>query len=512
MEVIPRSRPEIALASPSATAAPQDFRVLVFATYLGCAALLLGQIALNFVDIDIWHQMNLIRASVAAGHLLTEDPFAYTPTVHPMIDHEWGAGVLAFFLGKWMGGAGLLLLKFTSAFGTLLLLMLLALRRGATAAVLTFLAPLAIALLYSGFVPAVRAHAYSILFTACLLWALETDRQGDHRWLWMSLALFPFWVNIHAGFVVGLGFVFLYGAEQAIRRKPWRTPALVLCGMSFEVLLNPYGTRYLQFLARALTMARPRVPEWNSIWSLGWPMTLIFAAAVAVFVYALATSRTGQIPGLLLLVASGIEAFLHRKQLPFFAITWLCYVPICFQKTAAGRWLQYFARRRSRFLLLAWIVTIALCLTAAIRWRFWKAQVPQVSGEASYPVGAVDYLAAQNFHGNIMVPFRSGAYVSWRLYPAAKVAVDSRYEVAYPNDWIERVFRFYEARNGWRETLNAYPTDVVLAPRSAPIVPLLRGAGWRLVYVDAQFELYAQPQLRLPAVDRTSDSFSGVFP
>lgn len=512
MEVVSGPEPEVRRLSAASIISPQNLRILAIATYLGCACLLLSQISFNFVDIDIWHQMNLIRASLAAGHLLTEDPFAYTPTVHPMIDHEWGAGVLAFFLGKWMHGAALLLLKFTAAFGSVFLAMGLAQRRGATAGVLGFLTPLSIGLLYPGFVPAVRAQAYSFFFTVCLLWVLEMDREGDPRWLWMWLAVFPLWVNLHAGFVVGLGFVFLYILEQAILRKAWRTPAFVFCGMTFEVMLNPYGTRYVMYLSRALTMPRPRIPEWGPIWSVGPVMTVIFVFAVAAFVYALAESRSWRSPGVLLLAASALEAFLHRKQLPFFAVTWLVYVPVYFERAEVGRWLQQFVRRRSRFLLLAWTLIIAVCLTASVRLKFWEVRVPQVAGESSYPVGAVEYLAAHNFHGNIMVPFRKGAYVSWKLYPAVKVSVDSRYEVAYSNDWVERVFRFYEAREGWQETLKTYCTDLILVPRTAPVEPLLSAVGWKAVYVDRQFELYARPQSGLPEVDRTADSFAGVFP
>ena len=195
-----------------------EARALQVAVYAGCASLLLALIAYNFIDIDIWHQMGLIRASLAAGHLLTDDPFAYVPTLHPMIDHEWGAGVLAFFLAKWMGGAGILLLKFTAALGALFLAMGLAQRRGASAAVLGFLAPLSIGLLYLGFLPAVRAHAYSFLFIACLLWALEADRRGGHRWLWAWLAVFPLWVNLHAGFALGLVLSALFLAGEWIER------------------------------------------------------------------------------------------------------------------------------------------------------------------------------------------------------------------------------------------------------------------------------------------------------
>jgi len=518
----------ITLESVAPTPAPAG--VLRIAVYFGCSSFLLSLIAFNFVDIDVWHQMNLIRASLAAGHLLTADPFSYAPTVHPMIDHEWGAGVLALFFGKWMGAAGILFLKFAAAFATLFLTMRTAERRGASAALLGFTCPLAIGLLSFGFLSAVRAQAYSFLFAAALLSALETARRPDrpkkdsrrehgpdeNLGLWAFLVVFPIWVNVHAGFVVGLGFVFLYCLEQVALNKPARIALVVLCAMLLEILLNPYGVRYFSYLARALPMARPRIPEWSPIWTLGGTSTLLFALAVGVAIYALVQLKTWRISGALLLTATIVEALLHRKLLPFFAITWLSYVPAYLQRTLAADWLRRFAQKRRLFLILAWSTLVVVCLSAAIRQRFWRAEVPQVAGEPSYPVGAVDYMTAYQFHGNIMVPFRIGSYVSWKLYPAAKVSVDSRYEVAYPNGWVERVFRFYEADQGthdnWRETLDAYATDLVLAPRTSPVLPSLYEMGWQRVYVDAQFEIAGRPGGQLPAVDRSAFSFAGVFP
>jgi hypothetical protein len=487
-------------------------RALTFLVYLGCASLLLAQIAFNFVDIDLWHQMNLIRASLTAGHLLTHDPFSYVPTVHPMVDHEWGAGVLALYCGRWMGGPGLLLLKFAAAFGTLLLAMRVARAKGASIAVLGFLTPLSIQLLVLGFLPAVRAQAYSFLFTAALLCVLESARRGHTRWLWLWLLIFPLWVNLHGGFVVGLGFVVLFALEQAIARQPIGTALIALNGMTLEVFLNPYGVRYLDYLARAITMARPRIPEWSPLWSLRWSIVLVFGIAIAIWLYTIANQKTLRSPGVLLLTASALEAILHRKMLPFFAITWLCYVPASFQATPAGRWSLRFTEKRTRFLLLAWTLAITACLTSAVRWQFWKLEVPQSAALPLYPVGAVEYLEANQFHGNVMTPFRSGAYVSWKLYPAVKISVDSRYEVAYPDNWVEQTFRFYEAAPGWRETLETYPTDLVLLPNNSPIASPLRELGWNPVYRDAQFELAARPGLTLPFVDRTAETLSGTFP
>ena len=147
-----------------------------------------------------------------------------------------------------------------------------------------------------------------------------------------------------------------------------------------------------------------------------------------------------------------------------------------------------------------------------MRQKFWLARVPQVSGPASYPVGAVEYLSEQHFHGNVMAPFGNGAYVSWKLFPVVKVAVDSRYEVAYPEDWVERVYRFYEASPGWQGTLTAYPTDAVIVPVTARVRSLIPALGWKLIYADQQFELYARPGIDLQLVRRADATMAGRFP
>jgi len=486
-------------------------RALWIVVYLGCASLLLAQIAYNFVDIDLWHQMALIRESLASGHLLTHDVYSYAPTLNLVIDHEWGAGAVAFFAAKWAGGAGLVLIKYSVALGVLLLAMSLAQLLGASEASLGFLAPIAVGFLAFGLLPTLRAQAYSFLFSAVLLWSLEFDRRGTHRGLLVWLLLFPLWVNLHGGFVVGLAYVFLYAVEQALfRRRAWLA-LLALCGMALEVFLNPYGLGYFRYMARALTMSRPRIPEWDPAWSLGATATVFFAVMVIIAIYAVA--RAGwRVPGVLLLPAAAAEALLHRKMLPFFAIAWVCYVPVYARQTEPGKWVDHFAGKRKHFLVLAWTVLIAVCLVVAARQRFWETRVPQGESDASYPVGATEYLAQQHFHGNLMVPFRVGAYVSWKLYPAVKVSVDSRYEVAYPDQWVEQVFRFYEAKAGWKETLQAYSTDAVLVPEASSVRPLLGAEGWIRTYCDAQFEIYARPESKLPIVDRTSERFVGVFP
>src|ERR1700756_5165965 len=131
---------------------------LRWATLAGCAAFFCQLIAYNFVDIDLWHQMALIRESLAGGHLLKTDPFAYTPTLQPWIDHEWGAGAVAFFTTLWFGGRAILLVKFLIALGTGLLCLRCAEKAGADFRLVGVCAPLAIFLAHLGFFVALRAQ------------------------------------------------------------------------------------------------------------------------------------------------------------------------------------------------------------------------------------------------------------------------------------------------------------------------------------------------------------------
>lgn len=474
----------------------------------GLGSFLLALISYNFVDIDLWHQMALIRESVSAGHLLRIDPYAYTPTIRPWIDHEWGAGAVAYFATQWLGARAIVVLKILLALGTGFACVRCARIRGADFPLLGLCAPLAILFAYLGFFAAIRAQAYSFFLTALLLLFLELDRKGSRAWMVAWLVLFPVWVNLHGGFVVAIGLTGLHIAEELLHRKRVRHLLLLLGAMTLQIFLNPYGTTYLIYLRRALVMARPYAPEWRPVWDLGPAWTMGFVIAMVIAGYAVVSAGLRQAAGIFVLMATAVEAVLHRKLLPLFAIAWLSYFPSLLQETALGGWLVQFLRRRYRFMRVAWTVFACVCLAAAVRQKPWQLRVPQ----AIYPVGAVDYLGKHDVRGNVMVPFRLGAYVSWKLFPAVKISLDSRYEETYPDSVVQSIFGFYEASPGWRSTLGAFPTDLVLVPRAMPIAGWMPQSGWDRVYVDQQFELYARPGRAWPWEDRTSVSFTGRFP
>ena len=485
---------------------------LRFAASAGLGSFFLSLTAINFVDPDIWHEMALIRESLRVGHLLTRDIFAYVPTVYPCIHHEWGAGLLAYALTHWFGSHAILIVKYVVAFSIAAISLRCAKSMGADARTWSILCPAAIYLVRLGFVTVIRAQVYSFFFAACCFWVFELDRRGYRTWLIAWICVFPIWVNLHGGFVVGIGLLALYIVERALDRQPIRHLLFLLGGTIIEVFINPFGPDYVRYIVRALGMARPHIQEWRPAWAYGFLWMAVFLAAIAIAAYGVAKPGVRRAPGVLMLIAAGVEATLHCKLMPLFAIAWISLVPAYLQRTPVGPWLMRFHQRRLAFVLSTWLFVTAVFFIDAVRWQFWRMRVAQISTTYAYPVGAVEYLGAQGFAGNLMVPFTQGAYVSWKLFPAVRVSLDSRYEVAYSEEWVDRSFRFYAAEPGWQETLRAYPTDLVLVPKITPLARVMPESGWRRAYVDREFELYARPGLALPFSDRTSQSFDGVFP
>ena len=492
----------------------QHERILRITVWTGLAALFFSRISSNIVDLDIWHEMSTIRASLAAGHLITTDLFAYTPTLPVTVDHEWGAGAIAYFLAHFFGAGGILLFKLALGAGIAALALPCNRSRGAGLANLSVLAPASIMFLGVAFSP-IRGHLYSVFFTALLFWMLERDRRGGRRWIVPWLVLFPLWVNLHGGFVVGIGLTGIYAVEQAIARKPWLHILAVIAAMSAAIMVNPFGASYYSYLWRALTMKRPAIGEWLPLWQ-AFPsvFSVVFLVTLALVVYAAASRRMRLEPGIGAIAVTAAATAMHQRMFPFYALAFLCYAPGYLERTPLGARLSASFQTRRLAWQAVWTGITVFFLCIAISYRPWKLEVP---GDApptgmAYPTGAVNYLLRTGFRGNIMTPFECGAYVSWRMYPAARVSVDSRYEVAYPNWWVDQSFRFYEARPGWRDTLKAYPTDLVLVRRTQPLAAFIAQTGWRRVYADRVFEIYERNGLNLPEEDHPGLVIEGRFP
>jgi hypothetical protein len=480
-------------------------RVLKIAAACFLAALFVSRVAAPVADLDMWHEIALIRESIRAGHLLTEDVFAYTPTIRPMVDHEWGAGALLYLVAPG-GGLAVVALKYVLALLTAVAILKCASVRHAGFEQMTVLAPLAIPLLGLGYAT-LRAHAYSFLFFAVLLYLLELDAAGSRRWVAAWLLIFVLWVNIHGGWVMGMMALGLHWFDQAVRRRPHAHVLGVIALSAAAVSVNPYGFAYYRQIWTALSMSRDAIPEWAPIWRDAPWYAVLFWVTLAVAGYAVAARGWRSSPGALILAAMACGTILHRRIIPFYAVAWMAYVPSYAGSTPLGRGIRVLFRKREAATIVCLVLAMFFGATSVVI-GFWRLVVPN----DPFPVGSVRYLSDQKFRGNVMTAFEHGSYVTWRLFPAVKVSIDSRYETAFQPALVDESLRFYRAELDWRQTLAKYPTDLVLTLRQAPVARELPGVGWKLVYVDDKFEIFARPDLSLTFRDDSNKDFQDAFP
>ncbi len=481
-------------------------RLLTATSALFLAALFVTCLNAPTADLDMWHEIALIRESLHSGRLLTHNVFGYTPAVDPVINHEWGAGAVLYLLTFGLGSWSIPLFKYILAFAAALFCVQTARARGATLPLLAVCGIAALNMFALG-AATLRAQAYSFLFFAAVLYLLELDRRGRRFWIAPWLLMFPVWVNLHGGCIMGMVALGAHIVEQALRRKPFLHLLAVLLATAAVIGLNPYGFAYYRGVLHAVTFPRPLVVEWQPIWRFSAFYTMWFGAAVVASAYALLARGVRASHGSLLLVLTAAGTISHARVLPFFAIAFAALVPAILTETAGGKRLDRLVRTTPYAPAAAVAGTVA-CVLLLIRSGGWGPVAPA----DLFPVGAVRYLASAGFRGNVMTQFETGAYVTWHLYPAVRVSIDSRYEIAYPPEWANETAAFYAAQSGWRRTLSKYPADLVLTPREAPVAVAMSSTPWARVYADRFFAIYARPGLKLPVVEQTSRSFEAGFP
>jgi hypothetical protein len=471
----------------------------IAAAWVAVGSLFAYRISTTVVDLDLFHQMALVREWRALGAFPRVDLYAFTPTVAPFLHHEWGAGAIAYVVAMSLGGPGILLLRYGLGFALAIVAVRTALRIGATPVVVAILAPIAILLVENGY-PPVRAHAYSFLLAAISLHLFERDRTGERRWLWWLVPLFGVWVNLHAGFVFGIALVMAYMAERAvIQRGQILHVGLVVIAIAAAVAVNPYGVEYYSHVLRALRVDRGLISEWDPLWAAVVPLQqkIAFGTAVGLVGYALAFGRGAGRKGLLILAATAFAGALHHRLLPFFGTAWLVYCPALLEGTLLTEQCRRVARRPQALLGASTVLTVAAC---ALIWisKPLTLEIPNdprggLAGSIPYyPVGAVEFLQTQRFAGNLLTPFDQGSYVLWKLYPRVKVSLDSRYEAAYEPALVEELLRLYRTGDGLPAVLEKYRPDALLVPRHSGLARAAIPFG--KVYEDASFALYARPE------------------
>jgi hypothetical protein len=477
---------------------------------------------------DFWWHLNTGRWIWVNGGMPSDDPFLFS-SVSPLdaraslILRGYPLSQLLFFGSYTLAGAyALVVLK-----GLLMTLFYGLLwnhfRRNGLHPITALAIVGALPLLFFRF-DELRPQVFSFIFTLLALQLVEhflaEERSGRpaKQYLFLLPAIMLLWANLHRGFIIGIGILFVYLFAEWIARKKNLNPlpndayrrflilAIVSAGIAF---VNPVGitATWASFTEVSGPFSKVideflgtlRYFDFIGMKHIGY---LVMAAATVPALALLLKWREISIAHLLLLasfLAAGIMSFRFSLLMVTVVLAITC---------------VYFARDLNRWLtgakgipmILLWCISTGFLANSALS-RTSLSISPLEAGVI--PSTAVNYLVQSNPAGNVYNFFEYGGYLSWRLYPQ-KIFIDQRnlswdtYE-EYSHCW----------RGDYTGVFGKYQIGVVFYPvyerpsgkLSRLVAGLLNDKQWGVGYYDGRDIIFLkldingnQPLLNKPAV------------
>jgi len=385
-----------------------------------------------------------------------------------------------------------------------------------------------------------RADVFTTLFFSLFLgqlWSFQQSSTADglplpsgrRMRLWTLPLLMVLWVNLHPGFIAGLGLLFAYllievldlfvpsrrwGVRQRLMQA-W--PPLV--ATAFAPLLNPYGPRIFKASLHltglggdkslgdgpsvmelsAVPMSLTNIAgalEWRNPSSSFWWLVL---AAVAVIALAFWRRQFG---AGLLMVAALYVSLQHLRYQALFSI-----VVVVIGSTNLAEALtsnRSKSKQPRRLVILKWLPVIAasaLCLLTCVRIADLVPNRTYIVADSVlrfgpgeswwFPERAAAFIERERLPGNILQDYNLGGFTAWRLGPKYGDFIDGRN--VNPAVWTElQEFLSSPADSeGWEKEADRRNINVLFfslarfyGVGSPNPMSLCQSKLWRPVYMD----------------------------
>jgi hypothetical protein len=469
-----------------------------------------------------WH----IRSGeqILATHAIPRtDPFSYTKHGEPWYAWEWMYDVVIAAIHHVSGLNGVVLFTAAVISVTFALLFRFILRRSGNLAVAAFLTLLAAAAAQVHMLA--RPHVLSWLLT--LLWVENLCRFEDGErsaLLWLP-PLMLLWVNLHAGFVLGLGLLgvsavgCIWRSLSAPRdgdREKIAQLFIVFSVCLLTTLLTPYGYRLhihvYQYLSNSFLM--------NNIDEFKSPNFHVFVYEyfelfIPLVIVGAMLGRDRLTPTRLLLLLFSLHAGLYAaRNIPISAIIMslvlgpLLTLAISPRSDCSSRlrWLRSILdigqgisdsmthlESGLRGHVPAAVVMAASVALVLHGGRVLSKQILSAHfDEKTFPVKAAQFVAQRGIRDHLFSSDTWGAYLIYRLYPGTKVYFDDRHDF-YGEAFVKEYGKAIVGSRQWREPLDRYQVKWVLMPVDSPLSSLLREShDWRAEYDDGLAILFSR--------------------
>ncbi len=479
----------------------QTRRLCVFILALG----LFTMAVRGMSDPDLWWHLRTGQLIVHNHSVFHTDPYSFTRFGQPWINHEWLSEVLLFGIYRLAGFGGLIVAFATVIAATLFLVFLRSPGRPYLAAIMTLWGALASSPTWG-----VRPQMLSLLLGSIFLVLLDASERRPHL-LWWTAPLMLLWVNLHAGYPIGLAFIALFlvgeSLEAATGPESWQKslPRLKRLAAAFAlctalVAVNPNGIRLYWYPFQTLgSEAMHRfIHEWFSPDfhdPTYLPLLLMLLALIAGLVL---SPRCPRLRNLLLVLATIPAALRSARHVPILV---LVVVPVLSEMAQA--WMQQRGVLRgsskpnlglaARTLVFNLIVLLIFVIFTVVRVREVVSHQEETEAQ-HFPSAAAAFLQQQHPASPMMNHYNWGGYFIWKLYPQYRVFLDGRADV-YGDALMTEFGSCYNLKDDWRKPLETWGIRTVVLPPDAPLITALRTSPkWRQIYGDSQAVILTRSQ------------------
>ncbi len=371
-----------------------------------------------FLDPDFgWHVR--IGQLIAKNGIPATDPFSYTMSSYPSVDHEWLTDV---FLAKGMGIFGY---SFWAAFFAVIAvaaysLQLLSVSEKAKRFAWPFLL---LALLSVAAMIGIRPQILTWFFFSLVLLVVRSGRWYE-RYRWFLPLLFLLWVNLHGGFVAGVVALMLGTVYWCYKNSAQRLTNFFVFAVSIAVtFLTPYGWRSWWEVWMTMTDGNLRwsVAEWMPAVFVPDLLLWLFIIFSVMFVvrYIKRYSLLDIVLYFCFLVA-GISSIRNAPLWLLVAIPLTIEAVVFFYQD-----ISHIKFAPQRFAVMAKLFVAIMLLFALLDTRPVFYALGFFGKHNSYPEQAVSYLSKHPSRGQIFSFYDWGGYLIWKD-PSKKVFIDGR--------------------------------------------------------------------------------------
>jgi hypothetical protein len=441
-------------------------------------------------DPDIWWHLKTGQHIIHTLRVPRTDIYSYTAAGKEWIAHEWLSQTLMYITYSLSGWIGLIVF---SSLVTAAIVLYLARHCDAPPQIVLVVAIIseaaALVVLRNP-----RPRLATLLFTAVVFIMLRTYIRDERKRLWLLPIVIAFWVNLHAGYPLGLLLILLAAGALVLDRNPGRARhvLLVFALCVVAVTVNPQGVKMFAypFATQFSSVQASAISEWNAPdFNALDALPFLFLILTIIAVLGLSKKSVSWFDLLCLMLA----CFLSLRSKRHVSVLSVISIPILAEHS--WHWLAstgYGERIRTETDSRKKLMPALLVLTVVI--VHLPAVLPTIRNPVSLvrePVRAVRFLEESNLPNNVFSTYEWNDYLIWNA-PSRRVFIDGRADM-YGDEFLAAFVRLYPEGDNWETIFERFGVRTVMIEVSSPVAALIRNkADWSEVYQDDQAIIFTK--------------------